>query len=374
MESAATESVSAPQPPQRKLAYVRVVLSVDGVPDTDKLDAARVDGWQVVVPRGSLAPGDAAAFVEADALLPVIPLFEFLRPNYVTEDGAQPEGFRVKKAKVRGVLSEGVLLPLHALGALLPDGTPTDDGADLTAALRVVKWVRPEERERGALQPHAAGAWPPRLRKTDQTRLQAPDPRGEHANVLEAMRATAEPDETFEVTLKLDGTSCTAFHDHGDVGVCSRNLRLKTDGSDPYARLGLPVAAALAARGLHVAIQGEIMGPKIGGNREKLGAHALFVFDVWDIDAQAYWTPPRCRALVAELGLRHVPVIHDALRIDTLTVDAALALARRRSLHHDQAEGVVFKSNVDATHRSFKAINPAYDEASNAKWNSANAK
>jgi RNA ligase (TIGR02306 family) len=345
---------------------VRRVDAVAPIAGADRLELATVDGWQAVVKRGQLAAGDAVAYVEVDAFLPVASPFEFLRPNCFRRVEGLGEGFRIRTIKLRGQLSQGLVLPLTDVLALLPAGTDTSVGADLTAALRVLKYEPPVTSLPTAL---AAGVFPQWLRKTDQPRIQnvfkswyapAASSGGTGETPMQEGDTRSRADLTYEATLKLDGTSCTAFHRDGETGVCSRNLRVKSgpDDDNVYARVGRPVAERLAALRRNLAIQGEIMGPKIGKNRERLLHHTLFVFDVFDIDAQRYLPAPERLALCEALGLTHAPVLAPAmpLRATLPTLAAILAYADRPSLAHPVAEGVVFKC-IEDPGLSFKAIN-----------------
>jgi RNA ligase (TIGR02306 family) len=338
----------APQPHlgevTRALASVRRVSAVLPIDGADRLELALIDGWQVVVAKADgIAAGDLVAYFEIDAFLPEAPWCEFLRASCFRRVEGLGAGFRIKTTRLRGALSQGLVLPLRSL----PAGTPQAEGADLAAALGVLKYEPPS----GLPPTLPRGSFPAAIPKTDQERVQ---------NVWARLpRCLAD---TCEVTLKLDGTSCTAYCSRGEVGVCSRNLEVKLEAAEDggglsvYAKLGLPVAEKLRAHGLNYAVQGEIMGPGIQGNREKLLHHRLFVFDVWDLDAQAYLPPRQRRDLCERLGLDHVPVIDEALDVLAALPKLAdvLAYAKRPSLAHKVAEGVVFKSNDGRCH--FKAV------------------
>src|SRR5438876_467599 len=81
--------------------------ALEPIKDADNIVKARVMGWDVVVKKGEFAPGDLCVFFEIDCLLPEGRGWaEFMRPR----------GFRVKTAKLRGVLSQGLALPVSILG------------------------------------------------------------------------------------------------------------------------------------------------------------------------------------------------------------------------------------------------------------------
>ena len=402
----------------RSLASIVRIVALNEIVGADKILAATVKGWTCVVSKSDgFAVGQLAVYFEIDSLLPTGKgasgssaaassasgsesaakssgcseygvEFDFLNASgcFTRVEGVG-EGYRIKTRKVRGVVSQGLLMPLAAFGwradpdtslTTLPAESnssqllqkyPTftqfvvlEEGLDVTARLGVKKYEPPDG---NALPTLPAGVWPPFLKRTQQPRIQNWMPW-----TLAAASAPVLVDlGEFEVTMKLDGTSCTVFYaglDNPDcstadgTGVCSRNLLIKrgVDGG-VYAKIGDPVAAALKERGLRIAVQGEIMGPKIGGNREKLLLPEFFVFDIWDIDAQAHWPAAQRRALCLELGLAHVPVIEHTTLARFKSVADFLAYAERPSMVHPVAEGVVFKSLRNPS-VSFKVVSQSF--------------
>ena len=123
--------------------------------------------------------------------------------------------------------------------------------------------------------------------------------------------------------------------------------------------------SALQAYGKNIAVQGELMGPKIQANREGLTAYTLYVFDIYDIDNQCQLGPDDRRvALQAlyDLGLnkhmvQHVPIsAYNVTLADLGITDVAslLKAAEGPSINHAIKEGDVYKS-MDGQF-SFKAI------------------
>lgn len=263
-------------------------------------------------------------------------------------------------------------------------------GLDVTAELGVRKWEAVIAAGDDASTP--AGAWPHFIKKTDQQRVQ-----NIAATLWDVSEDPSLAHEPFEITVKLDGSSCTVFHNAGEVGVCSRNLLVwkgsaadvahfaessssskaggkgagkgsskggslsgpaALAGEGRFSLVGKPIAARLAALRRNIAIQGELMGPNIQGNREKLLKPTLFAFDIWDIDAQCHLPATERRAICKQLGIQHAPVLHEALPLRTAypTLESLLAYADGLpSLNHAIAEGLVAKS-VARPGFSFKAI------------------
>lgn len=344
----------------RTLASVQTVNSAEPIPNADAIEKIRVLGWWVVVKKGEFRPGDKVVYCEIDSLLPEAPDFEFLRASSykpALTDGAgtvlQAAGFRIKTIRLRGQVSQGICFPL----SVLPPGAPLDEGADVTALLGVRKWEPPQTGSTG----RSKGTFPGFLPKTDETRVQ----------VLEKTLALYQGLE-FYLTEKLDGTSFTAFVREGEFGVCSRNLLLDTtDDSATLVRvakqLGLEerLRALGAARGHDVAVQGELIGPGVQGNKYGLRALALRIFNVFDVSAYRFLDHADMLAAVAEMGLEGVP------QLGTLTlnhgVDDLVALSEGASVLNPkvQREGVVLRPlrEVEDSYLgrlSFKAINPKF--------------
>jgi RNA ligase (TIGR02306 family) len=346
----------------RQLASIQTVNAVEPIPGADAIERVRVLGWWVVAKKGDYKPGDKIVYCEIDSLLPERPAFEFLRassykPGHAdTADGTPvPAGFRIKTVKLRGQVSQGICFPL----SILPAGSPTADGADVTDLLGVVKWEAPIPAGMGG---RIKGGFPGFLPKTDETRVQ----------VLEPVLARHRGKE-FYITEKLDGASFTAFVRGDAFGICSRNLWLdETDESSVFARLAksLKLADVLrAARdrlGHDVAIQGEVIGPGVQKNKYARKGLELRVFNVLDVSAGKLLDHPLMLAAVADMGLETVP------QLGPLTlahgVDELVALAEGTSELNPaaQREGIVLRPlteeyDPDVGGRlSFKAINPKF--------------
>ena len=157
----------------------------------------------------------------------------------------------------------------------------------------------------------------------------------------------------------------------GQVGVCSRNLELKLeDENNAYVRTAtnsglinaLQRYSEAGAPFGDIAVQGELMGPGVQGNREGLNELRIFVFDIWSIQEQEYFMPARRMALFNELcttyeaDIDHVPILAVFRPIHETSVDELIGLADMTpSLNHKQAEGLVFKPHAHDL-QSFKVI------------------
>ena len=169
--------------------------------------------------------------------------------------------------------------------------------------------------------------------------------------------------ESFERTLKLDGSSITIYSvkEDGEYrdGVCSRNLDLQ-EGESAFWVIAKQenVHEKIRSTGRQLAFQGEMLNTNIQGNWEKVTGLCMFVYDVYDIDKRAYLLPVERRALCAELGIPHVPV-DDKNYILQDDVKSLVEKADGPGMNPGvKREGFVYKSNTRDF--SFKTISNSY--------------
>lgn len=109
------------------------LAKIDPHPNADRMEIAAVRGWSCCVGKGQFRPGDLAAFIEPDSLVDVArPEFAFLAPKAVP--GKYGGMARIKVIRLRGMISQGLLLPAH------PGWT---EGQDVAAELGVVHYDPP---------------------------------------------------------------------------------------------------------------------------------------------------------------------------------------------------------------------------------------
>lgn len=317
----------------RKLASIRRIANIQPIEGADAIVVATVDGWKVVVKKDEFKVGDLAVYLEIDSWVPHN-LAPFLSKGQEPREYNGVKGERLRTVKLRGQVSQGLLLPIDA-------ETPGCEGDDLTETLGIQKW-EPEISPQLAGQ--VRGLFPTSLiPKTDQERIQ---------NCF--VDIESKGDVTYEVTMKLDGTSCTIFRWEGELRVCSRNLELKVNEENKDNTL---VAMALKLGDKvkdGIALQGEVMGPGIQGNREGFKEHRFFVFDIFDIHEHEYLPPYARRNYCTRTEIDHVPVLGEDW-VAPESVDAGLALAEGPSITHKVREGLVWKCNDDPSF-SFKTI------------------
>jgi RNA ligase (TIGR02306 family) len=330
----------------RAMATIRRISEIRNHPNADKLDLAVIDGWQLVTAKDNgFAAHDTVLYCEIDSWLPneVAP---FLSKGKEPREYNGVKGERLKSIRLRGELSQGLILPLD----VLPSGYQFEEGQDVSELLNIQKWERPLNPQ---LAGQAKGYFPSFLRKTDQERIQNQFKRMEQKHF----------EDTYEVTLKLDGSSMTVYYNNGEFGVCSRNLELKIDENPDNAFVKkareLGIENILRTYGKNLAIQGELWGSGINGNWEGINHHEFSVFDIYDIDEQKYWSAPDRLNICTAFGLQHVPVIDYDDLTSFKSVQDFLDYAERPSINNKIAEGVVFKSLTNPDY-SFKAISNSY--------------
>lgn len=333
----------------RKLASIRRIDEIKPIDGADAIECAVIGGWSVVVKKGEFAVGELAVYFEIDSWIPT-ELAPFLSKGKEPREFEGVKGERLRTVKLRGQLSQGLLVPIEILRGKVggPDFEFIGDceSMDVTDLLGIKKWEKPMNAQ---LAGQAKGNFPSLIPKTDQERIQN----------LKKEIAGAQG-VTFEVTEKLEGSSMTCYLIDGVFGVCSRNLDLKeTEGNsfwETARREG--IEEKMRGMGDNVAIQGELIGPGIQGNIYGLLKPQFYVFDVYDIHAGVYFKPEDRRAVIANMGLNHVPVLNANYTLDG-DIEYILGTAEGQSvMSKTEREGIVFKEvNGGFT---FKAISNKY--------------
>ena len=411
----------------RKLASIVEIESCEPIPDTERLSVATMKGkgWKVVTGRDEYHAGDLAVYFEIDSFLKSDDeRYEFLKDRclkkFVSKSGnVLREGIRIKTIKLRGVISQGLLMPLSAfVGKEIlvenhlakPEDVVADDGkpvsqeeladvyistlyynkditdkidgvptiqkvevgvdSDLTELLHVEHYDEVKEQLQpqtgSAISADAMGNFPSAfVPKTDEERIQ------NLGDWFEKMKG-----RKWQVTVKADGTSCTIAYspkiDFENPGiVCSRNLRLKNitaagvvplywQMNQKYNILG-KLAEALA-RGMEYAIQGEIVGPGIQKDRNKESDYVFKCFRIWDIANQKFLNPNETVAFCKEFDIPHVEVLKtDFPFFDEITkMEDALKFAEGKTKEGNEREGIVCKTCDDGPYASFKIVSNKY--------------
>jgi RNA ligase (TIGR02306 family) len=370
---------------ERKLVSIQSIRKLIPIKGADFIELAMVNDWTCIVKKGEFVEGSKCVYFEIDSLLPEEPRYEFLASSKRDYFGIPK--YRIKTMKMRGVISQGLALPLSTF----PELTGFEEG-DISEKINVIKYDPDFYTDNGRPQPKAGnseGRFPSFIPKTDQERIQ------NLPHYYEMYK-----DHEWEETLKLDGSSLTCYkietplsrlqrfkqwfgfkQSSTHFGVCSRNLELKP--SDTFSKtfdngnsiseynqsdfwkimIQLEVEKYLPAG---FALQGELIGPKIQSNHEKVDTNQFWIFDIYNIKEVRYLTPTERLDFVfyniPSKLIHHVPIIEHAVKIFDICPDLT-ALQKRvtgESINPGTvSEGRVYKSRT-VPGLSFKCISNEY--------------
>jgi len=325
---------------ERKLATIRKITSISPIEGADSIELAKIDGWQVVVKKGEFKENDPCVYVEIDSILdPENPEFLFM----------QTRRFRVRTIKLRGQLSQGIAFPVGILPGIHLDNT-FKEGDDVTDLLKIIKY---EPNIPANLSGKIKGYFPTFLRKTDEERIQ---------NLSQAYENYRK--STYYVTEKLDGSSATFYLNNGSFGCCSRNIDLLEDDTNLFWKVARAMEIekrmrelAEESKGAHVnfAIQGELIGNGVQGNKYGLEANTVRFYNWFDIDMQQYAPMSIFSSYIKRLGFQTVPILDDFFPLPP-SIDELLKYAEGKSTlnNNTEREGLVLRNESRTI--SFKVI------------------
>ena len=341
---------------ERKLATIRRISEVKGIEGADLIQAYRVDGWWVVSKKGEYEVGDLCIYLEVDSWVPT-ELAPFLSKGKEPREFNGVKGERLRTIKLKGQVSQGLLLPISFLPKFSDDfislGAIYEEDLDWSSELGIQLYEPPSSTFERCGQARKGG-FPWYIPKSDQERIQ---------NIKDVTKDHwIKEGILFEVTEKLEGSSMTVYVNGEDEGVCSRNINLKKpeEGeSNTFWMVTLrdDILTKLKSLNRNLAIQGELIGPGIQGNYYSLGHHQFWLYNIWDIDNQVWLGPKERGELCNQLGLNHAPI----LDLDTFTdVEDVLKKADGKSVINPSKlrEGEVWKSYGHTY--SFKAVSNQY--------------
>ncbi|MDR1766267.1 MAG: RNA ligase (ATP) [Lachnospiraceae bacterium] len=341
----------------RNLASVQRIWKIGPIEGADMIELAQVLGWKLVTKKGEFTQGDLAVYFEIDSFLPIRPEFEFLRASSYRNTEWQGEGFRIKTIKLRGQVSQGLLVPLETVASIAPGYSgPLDEGTDLTEVLGVAKYDPPEV-ESSTNMGTTKGRFPSFVHKTDETRVQS------ITGIIDEMRGVP-----YYISTKVDGTSVTMYAKDGAFGVAGRNWEYKLDDDSRVYEFakdrGIP--EKLLSLGENIAVQGEFAGPGIQKNPLRLKSTEWFIFNVFHIDRMEYGGLDELLEMSKLLGVPTVPIEETGEAFPYGSVDELLARAEGNYPSGVKKEGIVIRPKTDRYSQaangrmSFKVLNNAY--------------
>jgi len=299
----------------RKMATLRRIDAVNPIPDADAIEVASVGGWRVVTKKGEFAPGDLAIYCEIDSWIPH-ELAPFLSKGTEPREYGGVKGERLRTVKLRGQVSQGLLLPLGI--GVYDVNADLGEGSDVSERLNIQKWEAPIPAQ---LAGEVRGVFPGFIPKTDQERIQ---------------NLTAEFADWTERKRETPGNSLWTVARRNDL------------------------IGKIRSTGQNLAFQGELIGEGIQGNPYKIKGQEFYLFDIYDIGAGRYLLPLERQALAARLRVLCVPTVaahanpYDTLGIADIAQMLKFAEGKSTLMNTTEREGLVFKGHEEAV--SFKAI------------------
>jgi len=249
----------------RKLASIQIVSDIKAHLNSDRLALAKVLGWQVVIQKEEFKIGQKVVYFEIDTLLPEKPWSEFMRARK----------FKVKTIKLRGEISQGLILPLKIMGEDIKEND-FEIGQNITEIIGVSKYE--DDADHKTETEVKTSNFPSFLvEKTDEPRIQS------IPYMIDKFIG-----QSYYASLKYDGTSATYAIDPNNKEtfyICSRNLTREYDPNDLYSSIAdeYKIKENLLKYDCRYAIQGEIYGPKISKNYLQVKKISFAVFNIKDL-------------------------------------------------------------------------------------------
>jgi RNA ligase (TIGR02306 family) len=311
------------------IVSVEKIGSVVPHPDADNLDLIVVKQVICVTQKNTYKEGDLAVFIPHDSILP--------------EELAASKGLprHIKARKIRGIVSQGLTLPM----TILPG--PANEGDDVTSMLGITKYEPPmPTRMNGVVLPAD-----PRFPKyTDIEHLQ---------NFKDLIKLG---DEVI-VTEKIHGTNFRVANVDGTIFVGSHNNNLERDPGNLYWRTVLELGLDKILKPGQQ-LFGEIYGKSIQSLRYGLEKPKAIFFDLKENGRYIgyYELYDFCEAHSLEI----VPLLYVGPWLQDLEIIAQgpSILAARNNAAHER-EGCVIKHEMEMLDPVIgrvilKILNPAF--------------
>lgn len=319
-------------------------------PNADNLELVKVLGYQCVVPKGKYKVGDVIVYIRPDSVLPKDKSWATVFLCYAPK--------RVKSIRLRNEWSDGIIVDLSIFDFVAEEGTCVDDLIGVTH----YDTSTPNNI-------NAKKTWLPYgICKTDEDRFE---------NIVNKIPYG----ELCDVTLKIDGQSCSIYYNVEDdvFGILSRSMDLKTDIVNKYTshlekRIDVSKFIEFCKRKKKsICLRGESYGNGIQNSslnpHSKMSDNIAF-FSCWLIDEKRYANKGDefyYINICNELGFEIVPTLRKDVELTKElikyyhTENKSIDLYKYGMSKEQKFEGVVIKHNKG----SFKVINKYYDSKNN---------
>lgn len=335
---------------KRALAYIAEIAEIKEIPNYDRVEHARVNGWWVIVNKAdNFKPGDKCIYFEVDSKVPENDKrFAFLEKRH----------YKIKTLKMCKVFSQGLIMPMSAFPEIAGD---TSINTDVTDILGIRYAVEEDNKRKGNVDPNAKYASMkarhkkffshPLIKKLMKHRWfrrfififlgkKKDNPKGfptQFAFVhktdeerVENMPWVLEDKSPLIVTEKLDGTSCTYIierqkhkfkKDTFEFYVSSRNVRQLNPDQECYHESNIYWELAKKydienklksfiidnPQWDYICVQGEGVG-SVQGNPLKLKENDLYIFNFITSD-EGRWNSLDGRMVCEMMGFKWVPIL-----------------------------------------------------------------
>jgi hypothetical protein len=117
--------------------------------------------------------------------------------------------------------------------------------------------------------------------------------------------------------------------------------------------------------GFDIALQGELVGPNIQGNKLQLKETDVYFFNIFDIEGQFYFSNFMTEATLAGMELKMVPIVMENFKLHS-NIPELVKMATVKSTVNPAIwqEGFVIRPDSCGLNRhsrvSFKVINPEF--------------
>jgi RNA ligase (TIGR02306 family) len=315
-----------------KVATIERINKIERHPNADSLEILTVGGWRVVAKENQYKEGDLCVYIAPDSIVEDRPIYDFLKKS----------NFRIKQIKLRGEVSNGLCLPINdaltvhteddGIKTVLTNGVFEElreglDVADLVGAKHYEK-----ELPACLVGKVKSNSLPSFLKKTDEDNLRS------YVRALDELKG-----KQVYISIKMDGSSCTFYKKDGVFGVTSRKVDLLPDESNSFWKMAYQYKIEEKLKNFdNFALQGEVFGPGIQGNKMGAATISFNLFNVWNIAEMKYLGFSDLLAWGNALGLPIVPIIYKGEFNHTLESIIALANEQRYA-NGNPAEGIVIR-------------------------------
>ena len=333
---------------KRKLASVQRISNLIPLGKKKLEELATVIGWKVIVPSNTFKINEKIIYFEIDSLLPA---------GKSWTSHIKSKNLRIKTIQKYNEISQGLIMKLDTLLKVENFKLKIEDlkeGFDLTEILQVTKY---DENSEEALKEKEKRFPTELIEKSDEIRIQS------NLHYIDIFLG-----KQFYSSLKFDGCSATYLiePDTNNFRIFSRNCGVSESEKSAYVEIAekYDIKNKLLIYGGIYAIQGEIYGPKINGNRLNVNEIKFVIFNMKNIIDNHYLDFDELVEMCEKMDLEMVDVVEEGI-FNYKTVEELIE--KSKGLYpgtNCPREGLVYRLkkdwNTNGKRFSFKVINDDY--------------